>query len=57
MHVGLQAFAQKHYQAVLESVEKRQKVDPNAPVRLFSRSDPLMLIIDNIKTYRNGNVD
>ncbi|CEL53983.1 Transcription factor tau subunit sfc4 OS=Schizosaccharomyces pombe (strain 972 / ATCC 24843) GN=sfc4 PE=1 SV=1 [Rhizoctonia solani AG-1 IB] len=30
--LGLQAFAQKHYQAVLESVEKRQKVDPNAPL-------------------------
>ncbi|CEL55007.1 putative WD repeat-containing protein alr3466 OS=Nostoc sp, (strain PCC 7120 / UTEX 2576) GN=alr3466 PE=4 SV=1 [Rhizoctonia solani AG-1 IB] len=29
--LGLQAFAQKHYQAVLESVEKRQKVDPNTP--------------------------
>ncbi|EUC58861.1 TPR-2 domain protein [Rhizoctonia solani AG-3 Rhs1AP] len=29
--LGLQAFAQKHYQVVLESVEKRQKVDPNAP--------------------------
>ncbi|KAF8704762.1 TPR-like protein, partial [Rhizoctonia solani] len=33
--LGLQAFAQKHYQAVLESVEKRQKADPNTPVRLF----------------------
>ncbi|KDN41099.1 hypothetical protein RSAG8_07653, partial [Rhizoctonia solani AG-8 WAC10335] len=29
--LGLQAFAQKHYQAVLESDEKRQTADPNAP--------------------------
>ncbi|KAJ1300854.1 hypothetical protein OPQ81_002493 [Rhizoctonia solani] len=30
--LGLQAFAQKHYHAVLESVEKRQKADSNAPL-------------------------
>ncbi|KAG8773624.1 transcription factor TFIIIC subunit tfc4 [Ceratobasidium sp. 428] len=30
--LGLHAFAQKHYKAVLESVEKRQKVDPQAPL-------------------------
>jgi hypothetical protein len=39
-HLGLQAFAQKHYQAVLESVEKRRNADVNASVRYlyFSRS-------------------
>ncbi|KAG8734749.1 transcription factor TFIIIC subunit tfc4 [Ceratobasidium sp. 428] len=30
--LGLHAFAQKHYKAVLESVEKRQKVNTQAPV-------------------------
>ncbi|KAG8715736.1 transcription factor TFIIIC subunit tfc4 [Ceratobasidium sp. 395] len=30
--LGLHAFAQKHYKAVLESVDNRQKVDPQAPV-------------------------
>ena len=34
--LGLQAFAEKHYKAVLESVDKRRKEDPGAPVRFFS---------------------
>ncbi|KAH7325447.1 hypothetical protein B0J17DRAFT_581386, partial [Rhizoctonia solani] len=30
--LGLQAFAQKHYQTVLESVDKRQKANSSAPL-------------------------
>ncbi|KAF8597842.1 TPR-like protein [Ceratobasidium sp. AG-I] len=30
--LGLQAFAEKHYKAVLESVDKRRKEDPDAPL-------------------------
>ncbi|CAE6532833.1 unnamed protein product [Rhizoctonia solani] len=41
--LGLQAFAQKHYQVVLESVDKRQKANSNAPVRSLPIVDKIVL--------------